>query len=166
MRQFAAAALWNRLEPQFHEYGGGASIDQRLEFLPTIRLVQMLDPQFEQAYYVAAFMLARVGRDAQSLDLAREGVASNPTSGLMRANLAQLLLMQDKVGNLPEALAQAKAGIDPKTTWATGDDQFEGYGIFRTVFKLAGDTTAAEKMTKAQEALREQGAGLGVERDE
>jgi tetratricopeptide (TPR) repeat protein len=165
VRKFAAAALWNRLEPQFHEYGNGKSIDQRLDFLPTIRLVQMLDPQFEQAYYVSAFVLARYGRTPQALDIAREGIAKNPKAGLMRANYAQLLLMQDKAKNLPEALKQARTGIEPDTTWATIDDKFEGYGIFRTVFNLAGDKAAAQKMTDAQKELNGQGAGLGVERD-
>jgi hypothetical protein len=166
LRKFAAAALWNRLEPQFHEYGNGKSIDQRLEFLPTMRLVQMLDPQFEQAYYVSAFMLSRIGRMPQALEIAREGIEKNPESGLMHANYAQILLIQDQVKNLPEALKEAKAGTAPGTRWANSDDQFEGYGIFRTVFKLAGDQAAAQKMTEVQKSLSVQGGGLGVERDE
>jgi hypothetical protein len=101
----------------------------------------------------------------QALDIAREGIAKNPKAGLMRANYAQLLLMQDKVKNLPEALKQARSGIEPDTTWANIDDKFEGYGIFRTVFNLAGDKAAAQKMTDAQKELNGQGAGLGVERD-
>lgn len=165
LRKFAAAALWNRLEPQFHEYGNGKSIDQRLEFLPTMRLVQMLDPQFEQAYYVSAFMLARIGRIPQALDVAREGIAHNPKAGLMRANYAQILLMQDRVKNLPEMLNQARAGTEPDVTWANADDQFEGDGVFRTIFTLAGDTASAEKMAEDQKRLKAQGAGLGVERD-
>ena len=166
LRKFAAAALWNRLDPQFHEYGNGKSIDQRLDFLPTMRLVQILDPQFQQSYYVAAWMLAQIDRMPQALDIARDGIANNPQAGLMRANYAQLLLQQDKVKNLPEALKQAQAGTAPGATWATADDQFEGYGIFRTVFNLAGDKVSAQKMTEAQKALSTQGAGLGVERDQ
>jgi hypothetical protein len=166
LRKFAAAALWNRLEPQFHEYSNGKSIDQRLDFLPTMRLVQILDPQFEQAFYVSAFMLARIDRMPQAVDIAREGLANNPNSGLMRANYAQLLLMQDKVKNLPEALKQAEAGTGPGISWANEDDRFEGYGIFRTIFGLAGDRAAVEKMSEAQKKMGAQGAGLGVERDE
>jgi hypothetical protein len=165
LRRFAAAALWNRLEPQFHEYGNGGSIDKRVEFLPTMRLVQMLDPQFEQAYYVSAFMLARLGRSTQALEIAREGVAKNPKSGLMRANYAQMLIMQDKVKNLPEALRQAKAGAAPGATWSNVDDQFEGYGIFRNVFSLAGDTAEVQRMNEEQQRLGGQGGGLGVERN-
>jgi hypothetical protein len=166
LRKFAAAALWNRLEPQFHEYGNGKSIDQRTDFLPTMRLVQILDPQFEPSYYVSAFMLDSMGRKSQALDIARDGVKNNPKSGLMRANFAQILLLQDKVKNLPEALTQAQAGIEPGVVWATTDDQYEGYGIFLTVFRRAGLTAAAERMAAAQKALGAQGAGLGIERDE
>ena len=166
LRKFAAAALWNRLEPQFHQYGNGKPINERLDFLPTMRLVQILDPQFQQSYYVASWMLSQIGRMPQALDIARDGIASNPNAGLMRANYAQLLLMQDKVKNLPEALKQARAGTASDTTWETPDDQFEGYGIFRTVFNLAGDKVSAQKMNEAQKALTTQGAGLGVERDQ
>jgi hypothetical protein len=164
VRKFAAAVLWNRLEPQFHEYGVGA-VDHRLEFLPTMHLVQALDPQFQQAYYVSTFMLARNGRMPQALALAREGIANNPKAGLMRASYVQLLLMEDKVKNLPEAIKQARVGIEPDTTWASPDDRFEGYGIFRTVFTLAGDKATAQKLQDAQNELSGQGAGLGVERD-
>ncbi len=164
VRKFAAAVLWNRLEPQFHEYGVG-SVDQRLEFLPTMHMVLALDPQFQQAYYVSAFMLARNGRMPQALALAREGIANNPKAGLMRASYAQLLLMEDKAKNLPQAIEQARLGTEPDTTWASPDDKFEGYGIFRTVFTLAGDKAAAQRMQDAQNELSGQGAGLGVERD-
>ena len=166
LRKFAAAVLWNRLEPQFHQYGNGKPINQRLDFLPTMRLVQILDPQFQQSYYVASWMLAQIGRMPQALDLARDGIANNPHAGLMRANYAQMLLMQDKVKNLPEALKQAQAGTASDATWATPDDQFEGYAIFRTIFDLAGDKISAQKMTEAQKALTAQGAGLGIERDQ
>jgi len=164
LRKFAAATLWNRLEPQFHEYGGGETIDKRLEFLPTMRLVQILDPQFEQAYYVSAFMLARIGRMPQALEVARDGIKNNPTSGLMRANYVQILLIGDPVKNLPEAYAEAKSGIAPGIAWANDDDKFEGYGIFQAVFRLAGDKANAEKMTVEQQKLRSRGAALGIER--
>jgi hypothetical protein len=166
LRKFGAAVLWNRLDPQFHEYDVGGSIDKRIDFLPTMRLVQLLDPQFEQSYYVSAFMLARNNRMQKGLEVAREGVAKNPNAGLMRASYAQLLVMQDKVKNLPEALKQAEAGAGPGATWANVDDKFEGYGIFRNVFRLAGDTVEAARMTTEQQAMKAQGAGLGVERDE
>jgi hypothetical protein len=165
LRKFVAATLWNRLEPQFHLYGEGETIDKRLEFLPSMRLVQMLDPQFEQSYYVSSFMLARIGRVPQAMDVAREGIANNPSSGLMRSNYVQILLLADPVKNLPEAHAQAKAGISPGITWANDDDQFEGYGTFRTVFRLAGDMANAEKMTVEQKRLKARGAAIGVERE-
>ena len=48
LRTFAAAVLWNRLDPLFHVYNTDQPIEKRPEFLPTVRMVQMLDPQFEQ----------------------------------------------------------------------------------------------------------------------
>ena len=72
----------------------------------------------------------------------------------MRANYVQILLIQDPVKNLPEALKQARAGVGPQTTWATVDDQFEGYGIFRTIFNLAGDTASAAADVRGAEEAR------------
>lgn len=165
LRKFAAATLWNRLEPQFHEYGEGEAIDKRLEFLPTMAMVQILDPQFEQSYYISAFMLARIGRTPQAFEVALRGIQNNPKSGLMRANYVQILIVADPKKNLQEAYKQAKAGIEPGITWATDDDKFEGYGTFRTAFRLAGDTANADKMTVEQKKLTSGGAGLGIERE-
>jgi len=165
LRKFAAASLWNRLEPQFHQYGEGKSIDQRLEFLPTMRLVQLLDPQFEQAYYVAAFMLARLGRFDTALEVARDGVANNPKSGILRSNYAQILLMQDPVKNLQEMLAQTEAGLSPDATWSNTSDQFEGYGTFATVLKLAGRNAEAAALSAKQKIMKEQDATIGTEQE-
>ncbi|NTU70822.1 MAG: hypothetical protein HGB10_03250 [Coriobacteriia bacterium] len=166
IRTFAAAVLWNRLEPLYHGFYGGRNVDELGEFLPTMRLVQALDPQFEQAYYNSSFMLARRGMMDEALRVARDGLAKNPQSGLMLANLTQLLLMQDKVGNLPEMVTLAEQGASAETKWSNGDDQFEGYGIFMAAFRLAGNDTMVEALRDAQTRLGEQGAGLGVERDE
>jgi len=62
LRTFAAAVLWARLEPLFHGYYDDRQVKELDEFLPTMRLVQTLDPQFEQAYYNAAWILARRGK--------------------------------------------------------------------------------------------------------
>lgn len=165
LRTFAAAVLWSRLDPLFDSYYAGRPIDELVEFLPSMRLVQLLDPQFEQAYYNASFILARRDRMDNALELAREGIRKNPQAGLMLANYAQLLLIQDKKTNLREMLELARQGVRPETRWANVDDQFEGYGIFRTVFDLAGDKQMSAALLKAQETLRQEGAGLGVERE-
>ncbi len=159
LRTFASAVLWNRLDPVFDGYYHDKTVDEIVMFLPTMRLVQVLDPQFEQSYYNASFIIARNGKMEDALNVARSGIANNPRSGLMLANYAQLLIMQDKKKNLPEMLELANRGLRPDTTWANVDDQFEGYGIFRTVFSLAGDKAKVAELTAAQEALSAQGAG-------
>jgi hypothetical protein len=139
LRTFAAAVLWNRIEPVFHEYYQGMPLSEQKFALPTMRIVTLLDPQFEQAYYVAAYEVAAAGDMEEGLVIAREGVTNNPDSGLMRSNLAQLLMMQNREANLPEMLALAQSGVLPSTRWSTVDDEYDGLVVFRTVFHLAGD---------------------------
>jgi hypothetical protein len=143
----------------------GKPIEERVEFLPTTRLVQALDPQFEQSYYVASYVLARRGRVDEAISIAEDGIKNNPKSGLLRANLVQMLLIQDKVKNLPEMLRLAKIGIGSDMTFANADDEFEALGIFRTTFHLAGDQAMVNQLQLRQDALRAAGAGLGVDRE-
>lgn len=166
LRTFAAAVLWNRLEPLFHGYYGDRSVDALVQFLPTMRLVQILDPQFEQSYYNSSFILARRGKMDVALTIAREGIKNNPRSGLLLANYAQLLLIQDKKANLPEMLKLADQGVQQDILWANSDDQFEGYGIFKTVYDLAGNRRMSDALRNAQAILKNRGAGLGIERDQ
>ena len=165
IRTFVAAVLWNRLDPLFHEYYSASFGKDFVVFLPTFRLVIALDPQFQQAYYSASYYLARSGRVNQGLELAREGVRNNPTSGLLRANYIQVLELQDKVANRAEMLRQAKIGIGPTITYANIDDEFEALGVFRSVFSTSGDTKTAGILQGVQEALRAQGAIPGAERE-
>jgi len=165
LRTFAAAILWARLEPLFHGFYGGKNVDQLTEFLPTMWIVQALDPQFEQVYYNASFIVARQGMMDEALVIARRGLENNPSGGLMSANLIQLLLMQDKKANLAEMLKLADEGMQPDTRWTSSDDRYEGYGIFATVYELGGYQRTAQAIRAKMSVLRQQGAGLGVERD-
>ena len=166
LRTFAAAVLWNRLDPIFHQYYN-ENIDRSAPmFMPTMHLVLALDPQFEQAYYNASFYLAKMGHLDQGLALAQEGLRNLPHSGLLRANYIELLQMQDKVGNRPRMLEQAKIGISADTTFSNSDDEFEALGVFRSVFAQAGDTAVAGAIGRVQDQLRSQGANPGVERSE
>jgi tetratricopeptide (TPR) repeat protein len=161
LRTFAAAVLWNRLEPLFHIYYGGKEVSQLKEFLPTIRLVQALDPQFEQSYYNAAWIIARRGRIDDAIEIAHEGIVNNPTSGLLHANYVQILLLKDKQKNLDEAYKSAVIGVSQRARWASVDDQYEGYAIFRNVFKLKGDMAMVNSINKVLEQLSAQGAQPG-----
>lgn len=80
LRTFAAAVLWNRLDPQFHEYYG-ESLEDAAFMLPTFRLVTWLDPQFIDAYWVAPWILRREDDAEEALAFACEGTEKNPESG-------------------------------------------------------------------------------------
>ena len=164
LRTFAAAVLWNRLDPIFDSYYG--QFDKSFSvFLPTMRLVQMLDPQFQQSYYVTSYWLGRSGHYDEALAVAYDGLRNNPQSGLMRANLVQILFIHDRAKNLPQLLQLAREGIGPNVTWANTDDQFEGYGIFAAVFHKAGDTATVAAIRRAQQVLKDNGAAPGVSMD-
>lgn len=159
LRVYAAAVLWNRLEPQFHQYYDGLGLGELKFLLPTVRLVQLLDPQFEQAYYNAAYIVQEAGDEKQALEIAREGVANNPNSALMAANLVQILYIQDEEGNKAEYYAEAKRGVSRDMKFANTEDAYEAFAIFRTAFRLAGDEPRAQAVNKVLEKLKESGAG-------
>lgn len=168
LRTFAAAALWNHLEPQFHKYYRTTKVRDLTYLLPSLYLVQKLDPQFIQAYYNASFILAQRGAWDEAYRIADQGIASNPRSGLMRANYVQLLLYQDKKANLDKALKQAVIGLGPNMVYANADDEFESLGIFRAVFRLIGRTDIVAAIDRRQAELRAAGAsptGLAHDHD-
>ena len=154
LRTFTAAVLWNRLDPQYHAYYRGMAFKKRIQMLPTLRIIQALDPQFQQAYYIAAFMLAERGDFVEAISVAEDGVRNNPRAGLMRANLVQVLIMQDKVKNLSRALEAARAGIAPDMTFDNSDDEFDSYVSFRTPFQISKDTKAVASINKRLAELR------------
>lgn len=164
LRTFAAAVLWNRIDPQFHKYYHENLDKAFVVFLPTMHLVLALDPQFEQGYYTASFFLARMGHLDQGVALAEEGLRNIPTSGLLRSNYIQLLRIQNDVGNRGKMLAQAKLGLSATTRFSNIDDEFEALGVFRSVFAEAGDAATVEAIQRLQDNLRSQGAQVGVER--
>jgi tetratricopeptide (TPR) repeat protein len=171
IRTFAAAVLWNRLDPLFHDYYSANFDKDFVVFLPTIRMVLALDPQFEQGYYSASYYLAKSGlanhnkaRFDQGLELAREGIFNNPNSGILRSNYIQVLQMQDPVANQAEMLKQAKIGLGPNITFANIDDEFEALGVYRIIFEKAGDLQTATILKRIQNQLETQGAQVGAER--
>jgi hypothetical protein len=153
LRMMGAGLLMARVDPQFHQYGQTAHFQDRLDLLPTIRLVQLLNPQLEQPYYDVSYVLMVRGKKADALALAKEGIVNNPTSGLLRANYAQLLFIENKHKNLALMLEQAKVGLSPSATYSSIDDEFESYGVFRTVYVLAGDKAMAAEVDTAQKKL-------------
>lgn len=158
LRMMAAGMLYQRLDPQYHQYLADKRIQDRVDLLPTIRIIQALNPQLEQPYYYVSFILVLRGKTADALALAKQGVENNPTSGLLRASYVQLLMMQDKKGNLPEMLRQTRIGLGSTATYNSLDDQFEAYGIFRSVYELAGDKQMVATLNAEQGRLTAAGA--------
>lgn len=134
-RIFAAAVIWNRLEPVFHEYYEDIPLEEQVYMLPSVQAVIALDPQFTDSYYVASWVLARRGDTVRAFAIARQGVENNPTSGTLRASYAQILLLFD--GDIDEAVRQADLGIS-ESEWASPSEQHDAYAIFGAVYRRAG----------------------------
>lgn len=156
LRLVAAGLLNRNLEIQFHQYGAGA-IKDRTDLLPATRMIQLLNPQLEQPYYYVSYVLAMRGDWKSAIDLAEEGIRNNPTSGLLRANYVQLLLIQDAKRNLPLAVAQMRYALSRDMTYSSAQDQFESYGIFRAVCALIGDHTTDATLKAEQQRLSAEG---------
>jgi len=146
LRKFGAAFLWNRLEPQMHEYYGGAGLGRMTFMLPNVKAIVTLDPQFVEAYYVAPEILVEAGRLQAGLDLAKEGVDQNPKSGLLLGSYAELLLTRAK--DAKAALPYAERAMASDIYWSTDEERWDTMAILRVVFKNNG-LTAREAAAKA-----------------
>lgn len=158
LRAYAAAVLWNRIEPLYHDYYSDKPLEQQVELLPSAWLVEKLDPSFEQPYYVAAWVVAKGGDVEQGLEIARRGVESNPRSGLLRASYAQMLLII--AGDPVAARAQSDAALEsPDTYWHSNADRFESLAIFASVYGATGSPETAAllraELSRMREALPE-----------
>lgn len=161
VRTFAAAVIWNRLDPLFHKYYSGKSLSQLSWALPAMNLVQILDPQFLQAYYEASFNVYRMGAKAEGMRIARLGVSNNPKSGFMRANLVQMLMIEDRKRNLPEMVKNADAGLRKQMYWSSDVDLYEGLAIFRVAYFLDGNKAKVAILNTRLKELRGSGVNVG-----
>lgn len=152
LRIFAAAVMWNRLDPVFHEYYGAVPLQEQIYMLPTIRMVIALDPQFVEAYYVAPWILARRGDSAAAFEVARLGVTNNPRSGLLRASYAQILWLYD--GDFDEAVHQADLAVE-SADWDRPAQQHDAYAVFGAIYRAAGLEHKSEIMREEIERLDE-----------
>ncbi len=145
LRVFAAAVIWNRLEPTFNGYYEGIPLKDQLYILPTVKAVIALDPQFIDSYYVASWILARRGDTETAFDLAAQGVENNPDSGTLRASYAQLLFLFGDEEDLQEAVRQADTAV-AEADWKDLAEQHDAYAIFGAVYRGAGLTAKSERM--------------------
>lgn len=151
LKTFGAAVLWNRLDPVFHNYYGGISLADQRYMLSTIAIVELLDPNLVEPYYVGAWVLVQNDRVDDGLAMAVRGVAENPDSGLLNANLAQIQMLY--ADDLDGALRTAEAGVGPDVEWDSASEQYNGYAIFRDVFKAAGRDDLYTRMLTEIERL-------------
>jgi len=160
LRTFAGAELWNRLDPQLHEYYKGVPLDRQLYLVPNMRLVTLLDPHLEEAYYVLPWILARNGKVAPALELSAEGVAQNPDSGKLAASYAQLLFLYKR--DLKAASAAADRALSPDAHWADLSDEWTGLKIIADIYRLAGQPAKQQEALARAQAVGKRMDELGI----
>jgi tetratricopeptide (TPR) repeat protein len=155
LRTYAAALLWLRIDPLMHGYYSEVALQDMRFMLSTISAVEALDPHFIQSYYVGAWILAQNDRVDDAVAMAGRGVSENPDSGLLRVNLAQILMLHAE--DLPAALEQAEQALEPATVWTDDHEKHSGYPILGAIFRAAGrddlDAIVQEEIVRLDEAL-------------
>jgi tetratricopeptide (TPR) repeat protein len=136
LRRFAALLVWNRLEPQFHEFYLGQPLKYQTYLLPNLRLVLLLDPQFIQAYYMAPWIVRDNGHVEDALAIARDAVVDNPDSGLLHTSLAQILYLEKR--EQAESVRQADLAMRQNQLWADATEQWQGMKILADIYAHAG----------------------------
>lgn len=136
VRSYAAAALWNRLDPLMHGYYGGVSLTDMRYMLSSISLIVALDPQFIQAYPVGSWILVQNDRVDDGLAMAERGVEANPHSGMMLSNAAQLEYLYGD--DLPGAVETAARAIESDVVWTDLREQHTWYPILGDIFRQGG----------------------------
>lgn len=156
LRRFAAVLLFTRLEPQYHEYYIDIPAD-KLEFLmPSFYLISWLDPEFDQPYYMATWILFKNDREDEAFALARESVAANPRSGLLHASYAQMLRLADR--DVAEQVRQSDAAMRSDIVWKTSNEQWECMTIVADIYSHAGLPEKADRAKAIADRIVE---GLG-----
>jgi hypothetical protein len=161
LRTFAAAVIWNRIDPQGHTYFEGVGLTDQTFLVPKMRMVTLLDPTFTDAYYVTSWIVYNRMGPEDGVAVAREGLVANPDSGIIRANLVQLLFLQDKTGNRPEILRHAKSIAAGGLVWKDDEEQFEGYAIAMHALEDSGELALAHEIQSLLDEWRSGGVGLG-----
>lgn len=160
VRTYAAAVLWNRIDPLYHDYYEDIQLAEQTFMLPTIRAVVALDPNFEQPYYVAAWMLVRKGALEEGLELAELGVTNNPRSGLLLVNHAQILLLHAE--DVDAAYGRAEEALAPDIYWRNLLEMHDSYAVVRSIFISAGDDVRAGEITQEMRRIDDEIDRLGI----
>lgn len=142
LRRFAAAVLWNRMDPVFHNYYSGLALDDQTYMLPTIAMVQALDPHLVYPYYIGSWMLVRNGRLDDGMRMAERGLAENPDAGIMYVNLAQLLSLYGD--DLDRAVELGTYVLEHDLQWTDATEMHNAYASLGGIFRQAGRTDLDE----------------------
>ena len=152
IRTFAAAVIWNRLEPIFHDYYHDVPLAEQLNLVPMVYMVNWLDPEFVDGYYVSAWVLFQRGDVEQAYEVARNGVDANPDSGLLRTSYAQILYLDE---DIEAAADQAEMALHD-SVWRSDAERFEGLRVTMSIFHAAGMDALHDEAAAEHEELKEQ----------
>ncbi|HHJ99416.1 MAG TPA: hypothetical protein ENN10_05660 [Actinobacteria bacterium] len=155
IKTYAAAALWNRIDPVMHGYYGSTPIGEQRYMLSTISLVIALDPHQEQAYSVGSWILADNGRVEEALVMAERGVEANPHAGLLLSNLAQMEYLYGE--GLDAAVVIAERVLNDDIEWLDGIQQHQWYPLLGDIFRQADrddlDALVQDRLERLDEEL-------------
>lgn len=158
LRTFAAAALWNRLDPLMHGYYSGVSLADQRYMVSTIALAEWLDPHLEYAYPVGSWILIQNDQVDEGLAMARRGVEANPSSGMLLSNQAQLEYLY--ADDLDAAAEVAEQAIGEGVQWPDAVEQHHWYPILGDIFRQAGrddlDAFIQAELARLDEELGDQ----------
>ncbi len=160
LRRFGAALMWNRLDPLHHEYYE-VGLSEQTFLLPYLRMITWFDPEFEQAYFVGAWVVARNDEIDEALTFAAEGVEHNPRSGELRSSYAQLLYLY---GDSDEAVEQADMALE--ADYVDLVRRWESYGILIDIYRAAGLDERAAELQAEREHIDEEIHRRGIEHDD
>ncbi len=155
-RTYAAAVLWNRIEPILHGYYQGDGLKGQRYMLPTLNAVVTLDPAFVDAYEIGAWIVASNDHIDEGIELARQGVEANPSSGLLRVAYAQMLETWGE--DLEAAYEQAVIAMQPDMEWRDDSEKYSSYAIVRDIMALSGDD-ARVALVEAERARLDEALG-------
>jgi len=136
IKVFVASALWNRIDPIFHDYYGEVALEDQRYMLSTIAAVQALDPTLTDSYYVGSWILIGNDRLAQGMAMAARGVEINPKAGIVLVNYAQLLSLYGEDPGLAVEIAERALAAD--VLWKDRTEQANAYAALGGVFRAAG----------------------------
>lgn len=154
IRTYVAAVLWARLDPINDRYYQSVTLGRKKFLMPSILMVTVLDPDFEEPFYAGPFILFDAGLKANARELAAEGVRRNPDSGRLHASYAQLLLVE---GDLTHAAPQADLALAGK--WTDPSDEFNALPALEVVYNHAGQRAKARYVAALRARI---GVRIGV----